>query len=140
MKTSEKIWDIATSEKIEALVCNPEGDVCFGSGGPEGDNAIMTEAIAEVKFMENRIEELEKRVAELESCICETCHDPACEDSRVTYYVEKYTKAERRVEELKESLKSIRQYALACRSTAESDQYTYDVISVMVDKALKEKE
>jgi hypothetical protein len=59
MKTSGKIWDIATSEKIEALVCNPDGDVCFGSGGPEGDNAIMTEAIAEVKFMEKRIEELE---------------------------------------------------------------------------------
>jgi hypothetical protein len=28
----------------------------------------------------------EKRIAELESCICETCHDPACEDSAMEYW------------------------------------------------------
>ena len=76
MKTSGKIWDIKTSEKIEALVCNPEGAVCFGSGGPEGDNAIMTEAIAEVKFMEKRVEELEHIRCAHEKALreCHRCH------------------------------------------------------------------
>jgi len=31
-------------------------------------------------------EALEKRVEELESHICETCHDPACEDSAMGYW------------------------------------------------------
>jgi hypothetical protein len=40
----------------------------------------------EAEALEAKCCALEKRVEELESCICETCHDPACEDSAIEYW------------------------------------------------------
>ncbi len=39
-----------TSEKFEALLCNPDGAVCIH--GSDEDRKILTEAIAEVRVME----------------------------------------------------------------------------------------
>jgi hypothetical protein len=47
-----------------------------------------------------RIEALEKRVAELEACICETCHDPECEDSAVEYWRAKAKRFEAVIKEI----------------------------------------
>jgi hypothetical protein len=49
---------------------------------------------------QSRIEELEKRNAELESALCETCKDPVCEDSQLGYWILKaqgYEKALREI-------------------------------------------
>jgi len=54
-----------TSEKIEGLTCLPDGTVCFGTSGKEGDNAIMTECIAEVKALERENKRLRAALREI---------------------------------------------------------------------------
>jgi hypothetical protein len=49
-------------------------------------------------------------VAELESALCETCKDPACEDSRLAYYVTKAIKAGERIGRLEKALREIREH------------------------------
>jgi hypothetical protein len=70
-----------TSEKIEGLTCLPDGTVCFGTSGKEGDNAIMTEAIAEVKALEKENERLRAALQEIADYECNDVeeHDwPVC--------------------------------------------------------------
>jgi hypothetical protein len=63
---------------------------------------------------EARIEELEKRNAELESALCETCKDPSCEDSRLAYYVTKAIKAGERIGRLEMALADIAEGDCTC--------------------------
>ncbi len=58
--------------------------------------------------------ELMERVAELESAICETCKDPACEDSRLAYYVAKAIKAGERIGRLEMALADIAEGDCTC--------------------------
>jgi hypothetical protein len=53
-------------------------------------------------------------VAELESAICETCKDPACEDSRLAYYVAKAMKAGERIGRLEMALADIAEGDCTC--------------------------
>ena len=46
---------------------------------------------------------LEKRNAELESALCETCKDPACEDSVIEYLKQKVARLEKENERLKDN-------------------------------------
>jgi hypothetical protein len=52
-------------------------------------------------------------VAELESALCETCKDPACEDSRLAYYVSKAIKAGERIGMLEKENKKFREILIA---------------------------
>jgi hypothetical protein len=54
--------------------------------------------------------ELMERVAGLESALCETCKDPACEDSRLAYYVTKAIKAGERIGRLEKALMDIKEH------------------------------
>jgi hypothetical protein len=47
---------------------------------------------------------LRQRVAYLESCICETCHDPECKDSALNYYVEEFRRYKKENEELRKTV------------------------------------
>jgi len=49
----------------------------------------------------------EDRIKEFESALCETCGDPACEDSRLAYYVAKAIKAGERIGRLEMALADI---------------------------------
>jgi hypothetical protein len=51
---------------------------------------------------QSRIEELEKRNAELESALCETCKDPVCEDSQLGYWILKAQRYEKALREIRE--------------------------------------
>ena len=59
-------------------------------------------------------EALEKRNAELESVLCDTCKDPACEDSRLAYYVAKAIKAGERIGRLEMALADIAEGDCTC--------------------------
>ncbi len=47
-------------------------------------------------------EALEKRNAELESALCETCKDPVCEDSQLGYWILKAQGYEKALREIRE--------------------------------------
>jgi chromosome segregation ATPase len=60
--------------------------------------------------VQDDLRRIAKRLAELESAICETCKDPRCEDSRLAYYVTKAMKAGERIGRLEKALKEIREH------------------------------
>lgn len=47
-------------------------------------------------------EALEKRNAEFESALCETCKDPVCEDSQLGYWILKAQGYEKALKEIRE--------------------------------------
>ena len=49
-----------TSEKFEALLCNPDGEVCIH--GSDEDRKILTEAIAEVRALEELRDGVKDRI------------------------------------------------------------------------------
>ena len=53
-------------------------------------------------------------VTKLESVLCETCKDPACEDSRLAYYVTKAIKAGERIGRLEMALADIAEGDCTC--------------------------
>lgn len=63
-----------------------------------------------VSFVDKENETLKERMKELESILCETCKDPACEDSRLAYYVTKAIKAGERIGRLEKALMDIKEH------------------------------
>ena len=66
------------------------------------DNYIAWSVVnaCDVEELEQENTTLRQRVAYLESCICETCHDPECKDSATEYYVQEIKRLKKENEEL----------------------------------------
>jgi hypothetical protein len=58
--------------------------------------------LGHIQEAENTIDSQKKRIAELESALCETCKDPVCEDSQLGYWILKAQGYEKVLREIAE--------------------------------------
>ena len=91
------IHNIATERRLDGY------SFCKGCGYNAKTKEFWSEKLA-----------IENRIAELESVLCETCKDPACEDSVVEHLKQKVARLEKALREIVDKEYALCYYCKQC--------------------------